>query len=105
MNMKIVTFLEKKKNNPSVDYNEFLNNDEISLIMKWYNDEMSLKETNIKNAIELMYWLYNHENLDYYEISLYKENIKEVCELHQIKETDFLDKFIAFKKLIYTSFN
>lgn len=101
MNEKIVNLLETKRANSSVDYLDFLSADEVNLIMDWYNNEISFDEKVIEKAIELMYFFYVHENLDLYEVSIFKDKVKMISHVHQIKEDDVLNKYIEFKKLVF----
>ncbi len=101
MNMYFINLLESMKRE-SFDESTFV--PDISnwqLAKSWYDKYGSIKSISDQKLLDLLYFFYIHENLDYYDNSHFSEVANSIQSLYKINTNSVLNAFIDFRILIY----
>ena len=101
--MKLVCMLDELTKNDRTK-GEFLfqslSMEEQGKTVAWYSKYCASKEIVITEVVELMAYLYEHENLDLYDNVQFSKVRREICDKYNIPLERFLDMYIAFREII-----
>lgn len=102
--MKLVYMLEELTENDSTK-GEFLfqrlSKEEQGKVVSWYSNYCKSKSIVIAEMVELMTYLYKHENLDMYEHSEFIKVRRDICDKYDIAPEKFLDMYVAFRQITF----
>lgn len=99
MNMNLVNMFEAIKRDQFKEIGAYLNNEDIEILKQWHEENTENTGFDMRKAIDLMYYLYIHENIDLYGPSEFRRIESELAKLYGIKE--LLKLIVSFKETIY----
>lgn len=88
----------------NIDYEESFNNlsvDNQNIIIDWYTRYHVLGKFSQKDALELMVYFYNHENLDIMVNTEFIRIRDHICQIYNIISDEFLNMFVSFRRMIW----
>jgi hypothetical protein len=90
MNQPIIHLLETIKMQSTVKYTDFLEDNEIDEIYKWYENFSNQDGRDLEKIIDLMYFFYTHESIEFYPVEYFQKIYIRICEEYALKKNIFL---------------
>ena len=100
---KLIRLLEKMKNGEDV-----FDNDAFFADREFYEAKIALSpffeegKCTDRNLVEVLYYLYTHENIDYYPVEFFTDEVDYLRVNYSIIESKIIDLIQGFRKLIYS---
>lgn len=99
----LLSLLEAMKYEKCNNLDEFITDSDKQMIYNWFNKYSNSVYYSIESIIQLLFYLYLHENLDFYTVEEYQKVADFLSQKYKINKVDFLDMYMEFKLLLYNN--
>lgn len=101
MNYYLVNILESIKLD-DFDVETFIPDEENwNKVELWYNEYGEVEKVSKQELLDLLYFFYIHENLDFYDNNHFEHIAKYICEKFGINKENILKMFYEFRRMLY----
>lgn len=101
MNKYFIDILEKMKTN-QFDNDAFIPDEHNwELARSWYHKYSVVETISDKELLELLYFFYVHENLDFYDNVHFTQVAESIHIMYGVEKNNLLKMFSDFRKLVY----
>ena len=101
MNPRIINMLESIKRNTYTNPDEYLNVTDIEAIRLWYSQYATSATYDIEKCIDLLYFLYIRENIEFYPYEEFQKIVSSIAQIHGFEIESFWDILAAFRKTVF----
>lgn len=97
----LVEMLEDIKCGQYTTFYDYLDDDSIQELYRWFNKYSNSESVVIERIIDLMYELYIRENIDCHPVDEYERIVSNLASQFRFKAHDFLDLYACFRKMVF----
>lgn len=101
MNIRIINMLESIKQRTYTNPAEYLTDADIEAIHLWYSQYTSSTTYDIEKCIDLLYFLYIRENIEFYPYEEFQKIVSSIAQIHGFEIESFWDILASFRKIVF----
>lgn len=101
MNKYLINILEQIKSGNFDDSTFAPDKSRWTPVKLWYHKYSEMESISDDKLLDLLYFFYFHEDLDFYEYAHFSEVVQYIHEEYGVRQDDILEMLTEFRKIIY----